>query len=63
MLKGLFERVFVNSGLYTGMRYDRGYFRGKYALCSLTTNDPKAVFGNNGQSGNFNKTIIRQAHS
>ena len=30
MLKGWFDRVFVNGGLYTSsMRYDRGYFRGK----------------------------------
>jgi NAD(P)H dehydrogenase (quinone) len=54
MLKGWFDRVFVNGGLFTGkMRYDRGYFRGKHAICSVTTGAPQAAFGGNGRGGNM----------
>jgi NAD(P)H dehydrogenase (quinone) len=54
ILKGWFDRVFVNGGLFTGkMRYDRGYFRGKYALCSVTTGAPEAAFEQNGRGGNM----------
>ena len=53
MLKGWFDRVFVNGGLYTStMRYNRGYFRGKSALCSVTTGAPEAAFAGNGRGGN-----------
>ncbi len=54
MLKGWFDRVFVNGQLYTSsMRYDRGYFRGKNAICSVTTGAPKAAFEGNGRGGNM----------
>ena len=46
MLKGWFDRVFVSGGLYTGtMRYDRGFFRGRRALCSVTSGAPAEAFG------------------
>ncbi len=46
ILKGWFDRVFVNGGLYTStMRYDRGYFRGRKAVCSVTTGAPEIAFG------------------
>ncbi len=54
MLKGWFDRVFVNGELYTStMRYDRGYFRGKRAICSVTTGAPEAAFEGNGRGGNI----------
>lgn len=54
MLKGWFDRVFVNGGLYTStMRYDRGYFRGKRAIVSVTTGAPAAAFGRNGRGGDM----------
>lgn len=46
ILKGWFDRVFVSGGLYTSrMRYDRGYFRGKRAICSITSGAPAETFG------------------
>lgn len=58
MLKGWFDRVFVNGGLFTGnMRYDRGYFRGKHAICSVTTGAPEAAFGGNGRAGNMDTML------
>lgn len=54
MLKGWFDRVFVNGGLYTStMRYDRGYFRGKRAICSVTTGAPATAFKSNGRGGDI----------
>lgn len=54
MLKGWFDRVFVNGGLYTSaMRYDRGYFRGKRAICSVTTGAPAPAFEPGGRGGDI----------
>lgn len=54
MLKGWFDRVFVNGGLYTStMRYDRGYFRGKRAICSVTTGAPAPAFVPGGRGGDI----------
>lgn len=54
MLKGWFDRVFVNGGLYTSkMRYDRGYFQGKRAICSVTAGAPETAFKGNGRGGNI----------
>ncbi|MDJ0942561.1 MAG: NAD(P)H-dependent oxidoreductase [Kiloniellales bacterium] len=58
MLKGWFDRVFVNGGLYTStMRYDRGYFRGKRAICSVTTGAPAAVMGPGGRGGDIDQLL------
>lgn len=58
MLKGWFDRVFVNGGLYTSsMRYDRGYFRGKRAICSVTTGAPAAVMGPGGRGGDIEQLL------
>jgi len=52
MLKGWFDRVFVAGGLYTSkMRYDRGYFKGKRAVCSVTSGAPENTFTNRGRGG------------
>lgn len=54
MLKGWFDRVFVSGGLYSSaMRYDRGYFRGKRAICSVTTGAPETAFGPGGRGGDI----------
>lgn len=54
MLKGWFDRVFVYGGLYTGKRrYDRGHFRGRRAICSVTTGGPAATFAHDGRGGDI----------
>lgn len=54
MLKGWLDRVFVNGKLYTSrMRYDRGYFRGRRAICSVTTGGPAETFAHNGRGGDI----------
>ncbi len=58
MLKGWFDRVFVNGALYTStMRYDRGYFKGKRAICSITTGAPEAAFMANGRGGDIDTML------
>ncbi|MFC4352584.1 NAD(P)H-dependent oxidoreductase [Fodinicurvata halophila] len=54
ILKGWMDRVFVNGGLYTSsMRYNRGYFRGRRALVSVTTGGPTETFAHNGRGGDI----------
>lgn len=54
ILKGWVDRVFVYGGLYSGrMRYDRGHFRGKQAILSVTTGSPEATFQPFGRAGNM----------
>lgn len=58
MLKGWVDRVFVNGGLYTSeMRYDRGYFRGKKAMCSVTTGAPASAFGPGARGGDIDHLL------
>ncbi len=62
MLKGWFDRVFVNGGLYTSaMRYDRGHFRGKTAVCSVTTGAPEFAFGPGSRGGKI-ESILWSTH-
>lgn len=54
ILKGWFDRVLVYGGLYSGrMRYNRGYFQGKRAICSVTTGSPEHAFMPFGRAGNM----------
>lgn len=54
ILKGWFDRVFVYGGLYTGRcRYDNGHFRGKRAICSVTTGAPAKAFSPGGRGGDI----------
>jgi len=54
MLKGWFDRVFINGGLYSSRRrYDAGHFKGKLAVCSVTTGAPKPAFGPGSRGGNL----------
>ncbi|RXJ80756.1 NAD(P)H-dependent oxidoreductase [Arcobacter sp. F2176] len=60
MLKGWFDRVFVSGGLYTSkMRYDKGYFKGKKAICSVTSGAPKATFTKNGRGGGKIEVLLK----
>ena len=64
MLKGWFDRVFVNGGLYTGtMRYDRGYFRGRRAVCSVTTGAPEIAFGPGCRGGEIERILWSAQYS
>lgn len=52
ILKGWFDRVLVYGGRYTSrMRYDRGYFRGKRAMLSVTAGSPEKAFQPFGRAG------------
>ena len=52
MIKGWCDRVFVAGGLYTSkMRYDKGYFQGKRAICSVTSGAPEDTFTEFGRGG------------
>ncbi len=63
MLKGWFDRVFVSGGLYTStMRYDRGYFRGRRAICSVTSGAPESTFTENGRGGGEIETLLRSVN-
>lgn len=54
ILKGWYDRVFLSGGLYTSrMRYDAGYFRGRRAVCSVTSGAPAAAFGPGGRGGDI----------
>jgi NAD(P)H dehydrogenase (quinone) len=58
ILKGWFDRVFVSGLLYTSaMRYDRGVFRGKRALLSVTSGAPETSFEPGGRSGDIEKLL------
>lgn len=58
MLKGWFDRVFVYGELYTGSRrYDRGVFRGKRAICSVTTGGPQSTFSQFGRGGTIERLL------
>jgi len=58
MLKGWLDRVFVYGGIYSGtQRYDRGYFRGKRAMLSVTTGSPQAAFMPFGRGGDMTRLL------
>ena len=57
-LEGLVDRVFVSGGLYTSkMRYDQGYFRGKRAMCSVTSGAPREAFTKGGRGGEIDQIL------
>lgn len=54
ILKGWFDRVFVNGLLYNSTRrYDRGHFVGKKAIVSTTTGAPESSFEPAGRGGDI----------
>ncbi len=64
ILKGWFDRVFVSGGLYSSRkRYDTGHFRGKRAICSVTTGAPVEAFGPGGRGGEFDTMLWSAEYS
>jgi NAD(P)H dehydrogenase (quinone) len=58
ILKGWFDRVFVYGKLYTStMRHDRGIFRGKRAMLSVTCGGPRETFGPEGRNGDIDALL------
>lgn len=58
MLKGWFDRVFVYGELYTSRRrYDEGHFRGRRAICSVTTGGPAETFSHYGRGGPIERLL------
>jgi NAD(P)H dehydrogenase (quinone) len=58
ILKGWFDRVVVNGGLYTSQtRYNTGYFRGRKAMISVTTGAPEKAFGPGSRGGDFDTML------
>jgi len=58
MLKGWMDRVFISGGLYTSrMRYDRGYFKGRRAICSVTSGAPEVSFTPKGRAGEVDQIL------
>lgn len=54
ILKGWFDRVLVFGGIYSGTRrYNKGHFKGKRAVCSVTTGSPEKAFMPFGRAGNM----------
>ena len=48
----------MNGGLYTSaMRYDRGYFRGRKAVCSVTIGAPDIAFGPGSRGGDIERIL------
>jgi len=59
MLKGWFDRIFVAGGLYTSkMRYSDGYFKGKRAMCSVTSGAPITTFTDRGRAGGTIESLL-----
>lgn len=54
ILKGWLDRVLTYGGVYTSrVRYDRGRFRGRRAMLSVTVGAPEATFAYNGRNGDI----------
>jgi NAD(P)H dehydrogenase (quinone) len=64
MLKGWLDRVLVYGGTYTAReRYDRGRFRGKRALISVTLGAPAETYAYNGRNGDIELLLWPMAYS
>lgn len=58
ILKGWLDRVFAWGRVYTSkVRYDRGHFRGKRALVSVTTGASAAAYGPDGRCGDLDLVL------
>jgi NAD(P)H dehydrogenase (quinone) len=54
ILKGWLDRVLTYGGVYTSRaRYDRGRYRGRTAMLSVTTGAPEDTFAYNGRNGDI----------
>jgi len=62
VMKGWVDRVFAMSRTYGGSRiYEKGFFRGKRAMLSLTTGGPEQSYQKGGFNGDMNG-ILRPIH-
>jgi NAD(P)H dehydrogenase (quinone) len=62
ILKGWVDRVFSMGRVYGGGKwYDKGAFRGRRAMLSLTTGGPEALYGPSGLNGHI-ETILFPIH-
>jgi NAD(P)H dehydrogenase (quinone) len=62
ILKGWADRVLAMGWAYGGGRlYEKGVFRGKRAMVSVTTGGPEASYGPDGFNGNI-EAILRPIH-
>jgi NAD(P)H dehydrogenase (quinone) len=58
ILKGWLDRVLVYGSIYTTeMRYDKGRFRGRRAMLSVTCGGPQGSYAENGRNGDVNLFI------
>ena len=64
MLKGWLDRVLVYGGTYTAReRYDRGRYRGKRALLSVTLGAPAETYAYNGRNGDVELLLWPMAYT
>jgi NAD(P)H dehydrogenase (quinone) len=58
ILKGWLDRVLTYGGTYTGRtRYDRGRYRGRLAMLSVTAGGPEKTFAYNGRNGDIDLVL------
>jgi NAD(P)H dehydrogenase (quinone) len=63
IMKGWFERVLAYGfGYVDGARFDKGLFRGRRALCSLTTGGTAARFGPDAVYGEVDRVLWQVQH-
>lgn len=63
ILKGWFERVLAYGFAYVdGARFDAGLFRGRRAMCSLTTGGTAARFGTDAVYGEVDRVLWQVQH-
>ena len=61
ILKGWFERVLAYGFAYAdGLRFDRGVFRGRRAMVSMTTGGPPARFGDGSRVRRVERQVLWQ---
>lgn len=53
VLKGWLDRVFVYGLFTSGQRYDKGYFKGRRAMVSVTAGGPESTFTPAGRNGDI----------
>jgi NAD(P)H dehydrogenase (quinone) len=63
ILKGWIDRVFALGSVYGGGRwYDRGVFKGKRAMLSLTTGGPPTMYSPDGLNGDIDMLLYPVNH-
>lgn len=63
IMKGWVDKVFAMGRIYSGeMRYDRGYFQGKRAMCCLTTGGGAEHYRDEGMVGDIDQILYPINH-